>query len=82
MLKNNMFKNHLHFVASQLGKFSLSTSSTSIPATSLVSRSERMEMMRKEIICALSDSDIKVRPIYLDVQATTPMVCFILYSFL
>lgn len=68
-----MFNKNLCDVAFQLGKSSIAKASTT---ASSFSQSERIERVRKGIMSALANSDIKVRPIYLDVQATTPMVYF------
>nr|CAD2129985.1 unnamed protein product [Meloidogyne enterolobii] len=64
-----MFGKHFRGVAVQLGKISQATVSSNAAESS---RSERMEKLRNGIVEAFVSSDINVRPIYLDVQATTP----------
>ncbi|CAK5049700.1 unnamed protein product [Meloidogyne enterolobii] len=64
-----MFGKHFRSVAVQLGKISQATASSNAAESS---RSERMERLRNGIVEAFVSSDINVRPIYLDVQATTP----------
>uniref|UniRef100_A0A1I8B2L6 H15 domain-containing protein n=1 Tax=Meloidogyne hapla TaxID=6305 RepID=A0A1I8B2L6_MELHA len=66
-----MFKKHLRDVTLQLGKISSAAVSTNMTAASSVSHSEMIEKLRNGI--AFANTDVKMRPIYLDVQATTPM---------
>uniref|UniRef100_A0A915LKP4 cysteine desulfurase n=1 Tax=Meloidogyne javanica TaxID=6303 RepID=A0A915LKP4_MELJA len=64
-----MFRRNFRNVAVQLGKISQATVSSNAAESS---RSERMEKLRNGIVEAIVSLDINVRPIYLDVQATTP----------
>jgi len=66
-----MFRRNFRNVAVQLGKISQATVSSNAAESS---RSERMEKLRNGIVEAFVSLDINVRPIYLDVQATTPTV--------
>jgi len=68
-----MFRRNFRNVAVQLGKISQATVSSNAAESS---RSERMEKLQNGIVEAFVSSDVNVRPIYLDVQATTPTVCF------
>jgi hypothetical protein len=72
-----MFKWNMCYVAAQTGKFFLVRGLTSETSASTLSSTKKMENMRKWLEGTHFSSDI--RPIYLDVQATTPMVCFSCY---